>query len=264
MAVASAALQGRSKSLTKWSIRIGSLAAFATIWEIIGRSLDSLLMPTFSDTMVAVVRLLVTKELWSAVWISNQAMFLGFLLALSLGIPLGILMGRWQQAEKFTDLYLNVLLVTPISALIPLFIIALGLGLESRVMVVFLFAFVIIVVNTRTGLRTNDPSLEEMASSFGATEIQLWRKILLPGALPAMMTGVRLGLGRAITGMIVVELLLVAVGVGRLILRFQGDFEASFVYAVIFVVIAEAVLLMETVKRVERWLLPWESEVVIE
>ncbi|MFQ5855416.1 MAG: ABC transporter permease [Anaerolineae bacterium] len=253
-----------SQSLWKWGLRVGSLAAFATGWEVIGRTLDSLLLPTFSNTMVGLVHLLGTEELWRAVWLSNQAMLIGFLFSLLLGIPLGVLMGRWQEAETFADLYLNVLLVTPMSALIPLFIIALGLGLGSRVMVVFVFAVVIVTVNTRTGLRNINPDLIEMACSFGATERQLWRKILLPGALPAMMTGVRLGLGRAITGMVVVELLLVAVGVGRLILRFQGDFEPAFVYAVVFVVLAEAVLLMELVKRLEERLIPWESEVVVE
>ncbi len=254
----------RSQAWWKWGLRLGSLAAFAICWEILARSLNSLLLPTFSDTMAALVKLLGTVELWQAMWISNQALIVGFLASVLIGIPLGLLMGRWQQAEKFADLYVNVLLVTPVSALIPLFIIALGLGLASRVLVVFTFALIYIIVNTRAGLRNIDPGLIEMAHSFGAREGQLWRKILLPGALPAMMTGVRVGLGRAITGMVIVELLLVSVGVGRLILRYQGDFDSDFVYAVVLIVLVEAVLLMDLVKRLEKRLVPWESEVVVE
>jgi ABC-type nitrate/sulfonate/bicarbonate transport system permease component len=257
-------LEKRFPTMSKWGLRIGSLVALAIIWEIIGQTLNSLLMPTFLETMEALFRLLGTKELWQAVWRSNQAMLIGFGASLLIGIPLGVLMGRWRQAEKFADLYLNILLVTPMAALIPIFIIAIGLNLGSRVMVVFVFAVVIVTVNSRVGLRNIDPNLVEMARSFGANEKQLWLKVLLPGALPAMMAGVRLGLGRSITGMVVVELLLFAVGVGRLILRFQGNFDAGAVYAVVFVVLAEAVLLMEFVKRVEKWLIPWESEVVVE
>jgi NitT/TauT family transport system permease protein len=191
-------------------------------------------------------------------------MLIGFAAAVVIGIPLGLLIGRWQKAEKFVDPYLSIMLVTPMAALIPLFIVAIGLGLFSRVLVVFVFAFVYMTVNTRTGLRTVDPGLIEMARSFGATERQLWRKILLPGALPAIMTGVRIGLGRAINGMVIVELLLVAVGIGRLILDFQGDFKAGLVYAVVFIVVLEAIILMDLAKRLEKRLIPWDNEVAVE
>ena len=262
--IATAQQSKLSITWSKWGLRALSLGVFASGWEILANQLESLLLPTFSDTIVALAGLLATLELWRALWLSNQAMLLGFLLAFLIGIPLGMTMGRWQKAEKIANLYLNILLVTPMSALIPIFIIAIGLGLGSRVLVVFVFAVVIITVNTRAGLRSIDPTLVEMAQSFGATERQLWRRILLPGALPAMATGVRLGLARAITGMVVVELLLVATGVGRLILRYQGDFQASLVYAVVFVVLAEAVMLMSMVNHLATRLLPWESEVMVE
>jgi len=254
----------RSQLLWMWGLRLSSLVLLAGVWEYLGRALDSLLLPTFAETMRALVVLLASPEVWRSLWVSNQAMLIGYAASLLVGIPLGLIVGRWQQAEKFTDIYLNILLVTPVSALIPLFIIALGLGLASRVLVVFVFAFIYITVNTRAGLRNVDPNLLEMAHSFGATERQLWQKILLPASLPAMMTGVRVGLGRAINGMIIVELLLVAVGVGRLILRYQGDFQAGKVYAVVLVVLVEAVVLMTLVRRVEKQLVHWITEVVVE
>jgi NitT/TauT family transport system permease protein len=254
----------RSQEVWKWGLRCASLATLALVWEVLGRTMNSLLMPSFSEAMLALVDLIGTPQLWQALWVSNQAMLVGFAASVLVGIPLGLIMGRWPRIEKFADLYLDVLLVTPVSALIPLFIIALGLGLTSRVMVVFVFAFIYITVNTRAGLRNADPSLIEMARSFGANERQLWRNILLPGALPAMMTGIRVGLGRAINGMVIVELLLIAVGVGRLILRFQGRFEAGSVYAVVFVVLVEAVILMDLVRRLEQRLVHWTTEVVVE
>ena len=101
-----------------------------------------------------------------------------------------------------------------------------------------------------------------MARAFGARPAQLWRRVLLPGALPAVLVGLRLGLSRAISGMIAVELLLVAVGVGRLVQRFQGDFDAPAVYAVVLVIVAQAVLLTAAIRRVERRLALRRAELV--
>jgi NitT/TauT family transport system permease protein len=248
----------------KWSLRLGSIIAFALCWELLARRADSLLMPTFSETLAALVRLLVTKRLWQALWISNQAMVLGFVLAAIVGIAVGLLIGRFQRAEKFLDPYLSILLVTPMSAVIPIVIMAAGLGLVSRTIIVFSFAFVTIAVNTRAGVRMVEPDWLEMTRAFGATERQLWLKILLPGALPAILTGLRLGLNRSISGMVTMELLLIAVGVGHLMLDFQGYFEAANLYATVIVVIAEAVILTQLCQMLEQRFTPWIGRVVIE
>jgi NitT/TauT family transport system permease protein len=213
--------------------------------------------------MPALVRLLGSEELWRAVWISNQAMVLGFALAAAIGIPLGLLMGRWHSLERSLDPYLSILLVTSKSALIPIVIMATGLGLLSRVLVVFLFAVVVITVNVRAGLHMVDPAWVEMARSFGATEGQLWHKILLRGAFPAILTGLRLGLARSISGMVSAELLLVALGIGRLMLHFQGTFDAASLYATILVVVAEAIALLQACRGLERRLTLWAGEGVV-
>jgi len=248
----------------KWILRLGSFVLLAMGWEIMARNVNSLLLPSFTQTMSALAQLLTTRELWDALWISNQAMVLGFGCAAVLGVSLGIAMGRWRVAEQLLDPYLNILLVTPMSALIPIVIMATGLGIVSRVLIVFTFALTVIVVNTRAGLQTINPSWLEMARSFGATERQLWLRIFFRGALPAILTGLRLGLARAITGMLTVELLLLALGIGRLILDFQGTFESANLYATVLVVVAEAVLLMQLFKRLERRATPWVGQAAIE
>lgn len=253
-----------SPTLWKWGLRLVSLCVFALVWDLVALQVHSLLMPRFGETMIAIATLVGTPELWDALWVSNQAMVLGFALAVTTGIPLGFFMGRRRLAEKFFDPYLNILLVTPMSALIPIIIMATGLGLISRVLIVFSFAFVVIVVNARAGLRMVEPNLLEMARAFGASERQLWSKILLRGALPAVLTGLRLGLIRSVSGMITVELLLLALGVGRLILDFQGRFEAANLYATILVIVFEAVMLAQTFKWLERRATPWISQVVVE
>jgi ABC-type nitrate/sulfonate/bicarbonate transport system permease component len=239
----------------RWKLRGASLLAFAMGWEALARAKHSLLLPTFSATMDALVRLLGRAETWRAFFASNQALVTGFGLAAVIGVPTGLLLGRFASLAQWTDVYLTIALATPTAALIPLLVMAAGLGLTSRSLVVFVFSVAVIIVNTRAGLRQLSPSWLEMARSFGANEKQLWRTVLLPGALPEILAALRLGLGRAVTGMVVVELLLSAVGLGRLIMRYQGDFEAAYVYALILLVLAEAVALSEGIKRLERWLL---------
>jgi NitT/TauT family transport system permease protein len=229
------------------------------LWELGARAFHSLLFPAPGATAVALAQLVVRPSFWNAFLISNQALVVGFLSAAMTGIVLGLWMGRWRTVEKVVNPYLNIMLATPMSALIPLLILAAGFGLPARSLVVFTFSFIVIVVNTRAGLRTLDPAWTEMARSFGASEWQIWRTILIPGALPAIVTGLRLGLGRALTGMVAVELTLVAVGIGRLILDFQGMFEAGSVYATVLVVMLEAMLLLSAMRWLENRVAPWTA-----
>jgi ABC-type nitrate/sulfonate/bicarbonate transport system permease component len=249
-----------SEKARRAGLRVCSFLIFALGWELLALRLDSLLLPTFTETMAALGRLIATPLLWQAVWVSNQAMVLGFSLAALVGIPVGLLMGRFRVAERYADPYLNILLVTPISALIPIFIMATGLGLLSRVLIICSFAVVVITVNVRAGVRMVDPAWTEMARSFGASELQLWHRVLLPGALPGITTGLRVGLARAVSGMITVELLLVALGIGRLVLDFQGTFESANLYATVLVVVAEAVILLQAAKWLEQRMAPWQQE----
>jgi ABC-type nitrate/sulfonate/bicarbonate transport system permease component len=247
--------------LQNWSLRLLSIIVVLGIWEIGGRALHSLLFPTPLQAFGALAELVVQPSFWGAFGLSNQALLFGFSSGAVVGILLGLGMGRSQTLEKIANPYLNIMLATPMSALIPILILAAGFGLFSRSLVVFIFCVVVITVNARTGLRTLDPAWVEMARTFGASEFEIWRKILIPGALPAIVTGLRLGLGRALTGMVAVELTLVAVGIGRLILDFQGMFEAGHVYATIMVVMAEALLLLSLLRWLERRVAPWNATV---
>ncbi len=249
-----------------WKLGLGaaSLLAVAIVWQALAIVLDSLLLPTFTATMAACARLAGDAELWEALWMSNQAAALGFSCGAAVGITLGLVTGRWRLAEQMVDPYLNILLAVPKAALIPVLIMATGLGLLSRVLVVFSFAVASIAINTRAGMRLVDRSMVEMAHSFGANEAQLWRKVLLPGALPGIIAGLRLGLIRSVSGMITVELLLLALGVGRLILTYQGNFEAAKLYATTLFVVAEAVLLTQALNWAERRVFARIGQAVVE
>ena len=137
----------------EWRLGLGaaSLLAVAAVWQVAALMVRSLLLPTFTDTIAACARLAASRDLWQALWVSNQAAALGFLSAGVVGIAIGLVTGRWRLAEQMVDPYLNILLAVPKAALIPVLIMATGLGLLSRVLVVFSFSVVSVAVNTRAG-----------------------------------------------------------------------------------------------------------------
>jgi NitT/TauT family transport system permease protein len=120
-----------------------------------------------------------------------------------------------------------------------------------------------VLVNSRAGVRQVDPNLIEMAHSFGANEFELWKRIILPASLPAIMTGVRLALGRAITAMVIVELLMAAVGLGGLIVEARGRFDPDTLYAVVVFVVLEALILISIARWIERRAVPWAREGIL-
>jgi NitT/TauT family transport system permease protein len=242
---------------------LGSAIALALAWEAVARRSDSLLLPSATEMLAALARLVTRRELWEALWLSNQSLLVGFPASFVAGVAAGLALARWPAVDRWLAVYLDILLVVPKSAIMPLVVIALGFGLTARALVVFTFAFPIIVVTVRAGVRQVDRRLLAMARAFCASEVQIWRRILVPGALPAVMTAVRLGLARSVAGMVSVELLLVAVGVGQLILTFRADFDAASLYAAILLVVAEAVLLIRAAGALERRFGGWSGSDVV-
>jgi len=200
-------------------------------------------------------------DTWSALGISNSAMVIGFVLSMAIGLPAGLIAGRVRGVEQAIDPYLNFLLMAPVAALLPIFIMALGLGAVVRIWVVIMFTIPVVIVNVRAGLRKIDPTLLDMARTLGATEQQLWRTVLLPGSLPGVLAAMRLGLGRALNGMVVAELLLIAVGVGKLLLVYQGRFDSGSLFALAILLVLEAVALMGISGALEHHLTAWNRRI---
>jgi ABC-type nitrate/sulfonate/bicarbonate transport system permease component len=255
----------RRELATTWRLRLLVFAGVAVLWQVFAANTQSLLIPTFAETLRGFYVLFFRVEnFWEFLFISNQALVIGYAISVLIGIPLGLAAGRSKWLDRVLNPYIGVFLAMPIAPLIPIVIIALGLGLASRVAIVVLFAFIFITVNTRAGVRGVDASLIEMARSFGASEAQIWRRIVVPGAVPAIFAGLRIGLGRAIAGMVIVELLLVASGLGRLLLEFSGRLQADLVFATVFAVIAEALVLLSAMRALEQKVAPWAHDVSVE
>src|SRR5574341_566283 len=241
------------------TIRLCSLITLAGLWEIAGRTGNTHLLPPFSKVMGVWFELLSSGQLFQALGISLQALVIGFVLSVSLGVPLGLLMGRHRRLESFLDIYMTALLTMPMISFIPFLVIAFGLGLHSRVWIVFLFAFVIIAINTTAGVRNVDPTLTEMARSFGARESELFLKVILPAALPMIMAGIRLGMGRAVLGMVTSEIILAAVGFGAMLMTFGASFNSPALFATILTIVLLAVALLTLIQYLDRRLTPWRA-----
>jgi ABC-type nitrate/sulfonate/bicarbonate transport system permease component len=256
--------QMKKRIVVDWSLRLGLLVGAVAAWELFLSASQNFLLPRFTEIAGGLFRLLfIEARFWEALYISNQALIFGFAISVLIGIPLGLLAGRFRWADRVLNPYVGVLLVMPVAPLIPIVIIALGLGLAARLFIVVLFSFVFVTVNTRAGVRNVDSSLIEMAKSFGASEGQIWRRIVIPGALPAIFAGMRIGLGRAITGMVMVELLLVASGLGRLLLEFSGRMQSDMVFATVAAVILEALALLAVMQGLEKRITRWAPDVSV-
>jgi ABC-type nitrate/sulfonate/bicarbonate transport system permease component len=267
---ASAPRSGRAKARRRREatirilLRLLILGIILGAWQIAGDDEVRLNMPTFTGTMTAMFDMIADGSLQSALWITNQALIVGYSLALLVSLPLGIAMGSNLAVERVATPYLVILQAVPMIAVVPIVQAVFGLTFSARVMVVFLFSFIYVTINTMVGVRTVDVSLTEMSRSFVSTRRQRLRFVVLPAAVPGIMSGVRLGLGRAMIGMVVAELSLIGAGVGSLILDYQVTFRPANVFAILFVVVLEGVILMEIARRLEARLGRWRGGVAVE
>jgi ABC-type nitrate/sulfonate/bicarbonate transport system permease component len=219
-------------------------------WELYARGLDNPFVPGPTDVLRALPEVL-TAEVLEAFVVTNVAMIQGYLAAGVIGILVGLATGRFRRVDAIVRPYLDLAMVTPMIVLMPIVLMALGLTTVALSVVVFLFALPYIAVPTRAGARGIPDLLIDMGRSFGGREMALWREVILPGALPFVLTGLRLGFGQAVTGIIATELTLLAVGIGRLIISFQGRFQADSTFAVTLLVVAECVVVMGALRVLE-------------
>ena len=235
-----------------------ALLPLVVLWEAAGRAGVSQFVPPLSGIAAAWWALVRGGTLWAALSGSLLSLAKGFALALVVGVPLGVAMGRYRTARELFDPYVNALASAPLSALVPVLIAIFGIRDTVVAATVFLFALFIIVINTMTGVQGAGRSVVEMARSFGASEGQLLRKVLLPAALPAIMVGVHLGAVQAVKGMVVGEMLVALVGLGERLVYYANTFLIVQLYAVILTVVAMALLAGQVARLADRALIRWK------
>ncbi|HKQ27845.1 MAG TPA: ATP-binding cassette domain-containing protein [Burkholderiales bacterium] len=240
-------------------VRAASVALTLGLWEWYGRGVDPIFM-SYPTAIVAAVPAMIAKgELQRALLLTLQGLSIGFVLAIVFGIVIGLLMGRYRLFDYLLDVQISALYSTPNVALIPLLILWLGLGMNSKIAIVFLAAFFPIIVNTYGGVRNVSRGLVEIAQAEGASEAQIFGKIILPASLPFIMTGIRLAVGRAVVGMVVAEMFTAMTGLGGAIVYYSNAFATDKLFVVIILLALLGVALTEGVKFLEVRLAPWKE-----
>jgi NitT/TauT family transport system permease protein len=246
-----------SRFLRNNALEVLALLGGAAIWEALGWGLGLQWLPPFSKVMEALVQFLHSGVILANIGTSLQALMMGFGLSLIMGLVVGGLMGRYRHVEKALDVYVHALFVCPSIVFAPVFFAIFGLSDASRVAIIVVYAMFVIVINTATAIRTVDPSLVEMARSFGCREHQIFARILLPASLPLVFAGIRLGMGRAVKGMVNGEMLIAFVGLGALAQKYGAQFDAAKVFAIAMVVLIIGLITNWLVQTFENRLTRW-------
>lgn len=236
-----------------WRIpAMASLLVWAVLWEIVGQAGLTILIPPLSATFVRLFEIAGTESFWDAVVITGRTYATGSLFAILVGVPLGILMGRIVILDRLLLPWVNTFISAPLSALVPVIMAIFGFGETTIVLTVVLFAIWIIILDARAGTQSISPSLVEMARVYGATRWQAFTKIYVLSALPEILTGIRLGLLRAVKGVIIGQLLVSVVGFGRLFEIYSSNFLMEHMWAMLIVLFGLAFLLDTLLGAIER------------
>jgi NitT/TauT family transport system permease protein len=239
------------------ALSIIGLAVGLAIWELIGRLELSPAFPPVTAVIGAITEVWTSARFLDALKESLISIAIALPPSLIFGIGVGLLVGRYRPVEWALDPLINTFLSLPLVALIPVLFLIFGLGRGSILATIVIYTFFIVVVNTAAGVRTTDPQIVEMATSFGAGEQQVMRRVVLPSALPLMYAGVRIATGRAIRAVIIAEQVIGLIGLGGLVQRLGGAFAVEQLYAVILFIGLFGLVSMEAVTAVERRALPW-------
>lgn len=249
----------RKHIANRW-ISIGSVLVFIALWELVSRL--EIIRPIFISSPTRIVTAagwLFKNGFWGDIGVSTVEFLVGFLLAVLTAIPLGLALGWYRQLHAVFDPFISALYATPRIALLPIIILWLGIGLESKAAIVFLGAFFPIVINVIAGMRTLDDSLLRCAYAFGADERSIFRTIALPGTLPFIIAGLRIGVGRGLVGVVVGELVASTAGIGHMMAVAGATFQTDKVYVGIILLALSGYTLTSLLKRLENRFETWRG-----
>ncbi len=241
-------------------LRFGGLTLFIAAWETGSRLgwLDPLFASSPSLIVEKLVSMIADGSLWPHVLASANIAALGFGLSILVGVPVGLAMGRSKMIRATIEPFTTALNASPQVAFLPLLIIWLGIGIASKVALVFLGSVIIMVVNTEAGVMQVDRRLVETARSFMANERQVMLKIVLPSALPYIIAGMRLGVGRTLVMVVVAEIYAATKGLGYLIFQAGGLYDTAQVFVGVVILASAGMLLNAFLRWLEKRLAPWQ------
>jgi NitT/TauT family transport system permease protein len=239
-----------------------SVSGGLLLWELISRVVinNALFLAAPSQIAVAIYNLAVTGQLWHHMAISALEFVLGYVIASVLGIALGLAVASSVTAKQALQPWVSGLYATPTIALAPLFILWFGIGIWSKVIVVISLVLFPVTINTEAGLRTTSERLIEMLRSFGATQWQIFFKVSLPSAVPFILAGLKLGIGRGLIAVVVAELFGSRAGLGRLISQSADAFNMPELFAGVVILAVAGIVLTAGFGWLEQRLVPWTRD----
>ncbi|HEY3305708.1 MAG TPA: ABC transporter permease [Candidatus Binatia bacterium] len=241
-----------------------SVAIFLTIWELTGgvyQVVNPMFMSAPSFIWKAAVQLFASGEIWNDLYVSGIEFAWGYALSVMVALPFGIAVGWYRKMSYIFDPFINAMNSTPRVALLPLVIIWLGIGILSKVGIIFLGAVFPILINARDGVKTTPYNLLNAARSFGASEWQIFRNVVLPSTVPFILTGLRLGVGRALIGVMVGELYAATAGIGFMITVAGATFQTDKVFVGVLIFAISGMISMELLTKLERRFSKWRPKV---
>lgn len=239
--------------------RYGFVVFILIVWEIVGPFINPIFFTYPSKIAVAFYDVTLSGELPYFLGQSLEVMVYGLTAALVVGIPLGIAMARFRRLDWALDLPINALYATPLVAVVPLLVLWFGIYLKAKIIVVFLFAVFPVLINTYQGVRECDKNMLEVARSFRSSEWRMWQDVLLPFAVPYIIAGIRLAIGRGLIGMIIAEFYTTISGLGFMITRYANVFEMDKVFVPVIVLMVLGVSLTTLLKWAGRRIAPWST-----
>ena len=254
-----AAERRRSAMLRNFGIRMISLAIFLSLWQIAAMNVDPVLFTSPLKVAVAAVGMVASGELWTSLWPSLLVLAIGLTLAVIFGTLLGLALARFHILDVGLTVYITFLYSIPSVALVPLIVLWAGYETTAKVIILFLFAFFPMVINTYQGVKSVDVKLLEVGRAFRCSERQLWTNIVLPGALPFIVTGIRLAVGRGMIGMVLADLYTAISGIGYLIVRTASTFQVDRMFVPIVTLGLLGVTLTALLRLAEKYVAPWTA-----
>jgi sulfonate transport system permease protein len=249
----------RRAALQNLGIRVVSLAIFLGIWQVGAMNTDPVLFTSPAKVAVAAVDMIRSGELWAGLAPSLLVLVMGLTLAIIFGTLLGLMLARFRVLDVGLTVYITFLYSIPSVALVPLIVLWAGYETTAKVIILFLFAFFPMVINTYQGVKSVDPKLLEVGRAFRCSERQLWTNIVLPGALPFIVTGIRLAVGRGMIGMVLADLYTAISGIGYLIVRAASTFQVDKMFVPIVTLGLLGVTLTALLRFVEMRVAPWTA-----
>jgi NitT/TauT family transport system permease protein len=196
--------------------------------------------------------------LWEAIWTTARAFFIGYGAAVAFGIAVGLVMGRYQRVDYVLDPWVFFLYALPSVALIPVLVIWFGIADTLRYVLVFLASVFPVIINTAAGVKNVDQELVDTAQAYCANERQIMRTVVLPGSVPFIFAGLRVAMSQGLVGVIAAEYLAVITGLGGMVINFANRFQTAAMFVPIVVIVVIALILSETMRRLQRRVSRWE------